>query len=62
LDVLVEGAEQAITVGRSYRDAPEIDGYVLMDGEWAVGQMLRARIERAMAYDLQGRVVGDHSA
>ncbi len=62
LDVLVEGADQAITVGRSYRDAPEIDGYVLMDGEWAVGQMVQARIEGAMAYDLQGRVVGVHSA
>ncbi len=61
LDVLVEGAEQGITVGRSYRDAPEIDGYVLMDGEWAVGQMIQARIDSAMAYDLQGRVIRGHS-
>jgi ribosomal protein S12 methylthiotransferase len=62
LDVLLEGAEQGITVGRSYRDAPEIDGYVLMDGQWPVGQMVQARIEGAMAYDLQGRVVDSHRA
>ncbi len=57
LDVLVEGAEQSISVGRCYRDAPEIDGYVLMDGQCPVGQMVQARIERAMEYDLQGRVL-----
>jgi ribosomal protein S12 methylthiotransferase len=58
LDVLVEGAEQGISVGRCYRDAPEIDGYVLMDGEWPAGQMVRARIEGATEYDLQGCVLG----
>jgi ribosomal protein S12 methylthiotransferase len=59
LDVLVEGAEQGISVGRCYRDAPEIDGYVLMDGEWPVGRMVPVRIEGAMEYDLQGRVLGN---
>jgi ribosomal protein S12 methylthiotransferase len=44
LDVLVEGAEQGVSVGRCYRDAPEIDGYVLMGGEWPVGRMVHARI------------------
>jgi ribosomal protein S12 methylthiotransferase len=58
LAVLVEGAEQEISVGRCYRDAPEIDGYVLMDGQWPVGQMVQATIEGAMEYDLQGRVLG----
>ena len=57
LDILVEGAEGGITVGRSYRDAPEIDGYVLLSGEWPIGQMVKARIERALEYDLHGRVV-----
>jgi ribosomal protein S12 methylthiotransferase len=57
LDVLVEGAGQGISVGRSYRDAPEIDGFVLMPGEWPVGTMVKARIEHAMEYDLEGRVL-----
>ena len=57
LDVLVEGAGQGISVGRSYRDAPEIDGFVLMPGEWPVGTMVKARIELAMEYDLEGRVL-----
>jgi len=60
LDVLVEGAEQGISVGRCYRDAPEIDGYVLLSGEWPVGQMVRARVEHAMEYDLEGLVLAGH--
>ncbi|HUT16182.1 MAG TPA: 30S ribosomal protein S12 methylthiotransferase RimO [Anaerolineae bacterium] len=56
LNVLIEGAEQGISVGRSYRDAPEIDGYVLVPGEWPVGRIVQVRIERATEYDLEGRV------
>jgi ribosomal protein S12 methylthiotransferase len=56
LDVLIEGMDQQLSIGRCYRDAPEIDGYVLLEGEWPVGQMVQARIERALEYDLQGRV------
>jgi ribosomal protein S12 methylthiotransferase len=57
LDVLVEGVGDGLSVGRCYRDAPEIDGYVLMRGEWPVGQMVKAKIERALEYDLEGRVL-----
>ncbi len=59
LEILVEGAGEGISVGRSYRDAPEIDGYVLMHGEWSTGKMVRARIQRAMEYDLEGLVLSD---
>jgi ribosomal protein S12 methylthiotransferase len=58
LDVLLEGAEAGLCVGRSYRDAPEIDGYVLLSGQWPVGQWVKARIDRALEYDLAGRVIG----
>jgi len=54
LDVLIEGIGKGISVGRSYRDAPEIDGYVFVDGEWAQGQIIATRIEQALDYDLQG--------
>jgi ribosomal protein S12 methylthiotransferase len=54
LDVLIEGQGDGISLGRSYRDAPEIDGMVLVEGEIPVGQMTAVRIHGAMAYDLTG--------
>jgi ribosomal protein S12 methylthiotransferase len=54
LDVLFEGVGQGISVGRSYRDAPEIDGVVLVDGEIQVGRMATVRITSASVYDLGG--------
>jgi ribosomal protein S12 methylthiotransferase len=54
LDVLIEGATKGITLGRSYRDAPEIDGMVLVEGEAKVGNIIPVKITGAMAYDLTG--------
>lgn len=54
LDVLIEGQNEGISVGRSYRDAPEIDGMVLIEGEIPVGQIAPVRITGAMTYDLTG--------
>jgi ribosomal protein S12 methylthiotransferase len=56
LDVLIEGQGDGISVGRSYRDAPEIDGMVVLEGELPVGEILPARITGAMTYDLSGVV------
>ncbi|HSR20630.1 MAG TPA: 30S ribosomal protein S12 methylthiotransferase RimO [Anaerolineales bacterium] len=52
LDVLIEGRDKGLAIGRSYRDAPEIDGLVFVEGEAKVGEMIRARITSAMPYDL----------
>lgn len=57
LDVLIEGSGDGISMGRSYRDAPEIDGLVIVEGEVPVGQMTPVRITGAMTYDLSGVVV-----
>jgi ribosomal protein S12 methylthiotransferase len=54
LDVLIEGVDKGIAIGRSYRDAPEIDGVVLVEGRAKVGEMVPVRITGAMAYDLTG--------
>jgi len=54
LDVLVEGVDRGISVGRSYRDAPEIDGYVLLTAASHVGDIVPARITQALDYDLLG--------
>ena len=54
LEVLVEGVdpEQGLSVARSYRDAPEIDGYVVIEKELPVGQMMPVMVTGAMEYDL----------
>jgi ribosomal protein S12 methylthiotransferase len=57
LDVLIEGQGDGLSVGRSYRDAPEIDGLVVIEGDVPVGEMVPVRITGAMAYDLTGVVV-----
>jgi ribosomal protein S12 methylthiotransferase len=43
-----------VFVGRSYRDAPEIDGLVLGPGRPPAGSLVRVRIEQALPYDLWG--------
>jgi ribosomal protein S12 methylthiotransferase len=42
----------AISIGRSYRDAPEIDGLVIVEGELPLGALVPVRISGAMPYDL----------
>jgi ribosomal protein S12 methylthiotransferase len=54
LDVLIEGFDKGISVGRSYRDAPEIDGMVLVEGKAKVGEIAQVKIGGALAYDLTG--------
>jgi ribosomal protein S12 methylthiotransferase len=54
LNVLVEGKDKGITIGRSYRDAPEIDGLVFIEGDAKIGEIVPVRINGAMAYDLTG--------
>ena len=54
LDVLIEGQGDGISLGRSYRDAPEIDGLVIVEGETPTGQIVPVRITGALAYDLSG--------
>lgn len=56
LPVLVEGYGDGLTVGRSYRDAPEIDGLVIVEGSLPLGEIVPVRITGAMNYDLVGTV------
>ncbi|MHC1784677.1 MAG: MiaB/RimO family radical SAM methylthiotransferase [Anaerolineaceae bacterium] len=61
LQVLVEGYNDGISVGRSYRDAPEIDGLVLIEGQAEVGSLVTARITGAMVHDLTGQLILDNN-
>lgn len=52
LEVLVDGADNGLSITRSYRDAPEIDGYVVVEKELPPGQMAQVIVTGAMEYDL----------
>jgi len=54
LPVLIEGYGDNVSVGRTYRDAPEIDGLVIVPGELPLGELVPIRIDGAMTYDLTG--------
>ncbi len=59
VDVLVESEEptesmsgEAVVVGRTYRDAPEVDGLAFLKGTFPAGSLVRARVDGALPYDL----------
>jgi len=56
LEVLVEGQGDGLSVGRSYRDAPEIDGLVIIQGEAPIGELVPVSITGALPYDLSGEL------
>ncbi len=56
LRVLVDQVESGRPVGRSYREAPEIDGMILLD-RGTTGTWVDVTIEGAYGSDLAGRVV-----
>lgn len=60
LEVLTEGyiPEDDIYVGRSYMDAPGVDGYVFYscDYELKTGDMVKVQITSSNEYDLIGEV------
>jgi len=55
--VLVEGSDNEISIGRSFRDAPEIDGLVILNGVAEIGRIVKARISGAMIHDLTGEII-----
>lgn len=54
LPVLFEGHGDNVSIGRTYRDAPEIDGLVIVPGELPLGEIVPIRMDGAMTYDLTG--------
>jgi len=62
LDVLIEGQGDELSVGRSYRDAPEIDGLVLVQAELPVGEIVPVRVTTALEYDLVGEPVASSAS
>lgn len=62
LEVLVEGRDEeqpSICVGRSYREAPDVDGqvYVENDEDSQPGDMIRIRVLQGFTYDIVGEAL-----
>ncbi|MGN8833493.1 30S ribosomal protein S12 methylthiotransferase RimO [Selenomonas montiformis] len=62
LEVLVEGRDEeqpSICVGRSYREAPDVDGqvYVENDKDSQPGDMIRIRVLQGFTYDIVGEAL-----
>ena len=61
LQVLIEGYlyQDDVYMGRSYREAPNVDGYIFVSAEEEIvsGEMVTVRITDANEYDLIGEVV-----
>ena len=62
LDLLVEGTGEdedgaPVIAGRTYREAPEVDGLVIARGMATLGERVRVRIDEAADYDLFATVV-----
>ena len=59
LEVLIDKVDNDVLTGRSYADAPEIDGNVFVRSTrtHSPGDMIRVRIENAGDYDLWGEIV-----
>jgi ribosomal protein S12 methylthiotransferase len=56
LNTLIEGTDKGVSFGRTYRDAPEVDGLVIVDGTLPAGEMVPVHIDGALEYDLTGSV------
>jgi ribosomal protein S12 methylthiotransferase len=56
LAVLIDSVDDGTAIGRSYADAPEIDGTVVIENaaELKVGEIAFAEITAADDYDLYG--------
>lgn len=59
MDVLIDEVDEEGAIGRSWADAPEIDGAVYLNDEFKVkpGDMVRVKIDEADEYDLWGSVI-----
>jgi ribosomal protein S12 methylthiotransferase len=60
VEVLVEGpmpGNRMRSRGRTSAQAPEIDGAVFLRGNAEAGEFVRARVDRALSYDLHAQVI-----
>ena len=58
VEVLVDGTEEGMAVGRTHREAPEIDGVVQLEGgAWTPGGIVAVEVVAAAGPDLVAQPV-----
>ncbi|HEX67650.1 MAG TPA: 30S ribosomal protein S12 methylthiotransferase RimO [bacterium] len=57
LKVLIEGEEKGYLIGRSERDAPEIDEMVKVKGDVKIGEIVKVKIKKVGEYFLEGETL-----
>ena len=57
--ILIDVANDDFSLGRSFRDAPEVDNYVKINQKLKVGSMYNVKINKAYEYDVQGDIVNE---
>ena len=62
-EVFIDGEipDDRVYVGRTYRDAPDVDGYVYMDRDYQrlSGDLVDVKITKAKDYDLIGEIIDE---
>ena len=57
--IVDKSTDDGWTIARSYRDAPEIDNYVRINGQYTEGEFLKVTYKEAYEYDLIGQVINE---
>jgi len=57
--ILIDVAKDGFSLGRTYRDSPTVDNYVKINTELETGKFYDVKIEKALEYDLVGKVMNE---
>ena len=49
-------SEDSTSIGRSYRDAPEVDNFIRIDEKLPIGEFVDVIITEAFEYDMKGEM------
>ena len=49
-------SENGSSIGRTYRDAPEVDNFVRIEAKLPIGKFVNVKITEAFEYDLKGEI------
>ncbi len=61
MTVIIDGkvADEEVYVGRTYMDAPDVDGYIFVNSgqELMSGDLVKVKVTEASGYDLIGEMI-----
>ena len=50
-------SEEGMSIGRTYRDAPQVDNSVRINGTLPIGEFVDVKITEASEYDIKGEAL-----